>query len=140
MAAKPTTRVQRSPPRAAKRSSVLDKHGGALKMFANYGFAGLAFGYLLIVTIPDGQKAFQAALDKQAEQSREDRKDALAHGERAVERIATSIDGVKGAFGTVQSVTQGNQRALLDEQKKTNQLLETRMGQPPPLEFNPTLK
>jgi hypothetical protein len=133
MAAKPKATRRRSTPRAVKPAGVLDKHSSALKLFANYGFAGLAFGYLLIVTVPEGQKAFQAALEKQAEQSREDRKAALAHGERAVERIATSIDGVKGACGSVQAVTQGKQSQIIDRIEKTNQILEShKTGAPVP--------
>ena len=124
MAAKKQTR-RRVTPRLASKPTVFDRHSGALKLFANYGFAGLAFGYLLIWTIPEGQKAFQSALEKQAEQSREDRKAALAHGERAVERIATSIDGVKGAFGSVQEKTQGNQSRIIDRIEETNLILKS---------------
>lgn len=59
------------------------------KTFTNYGLGGCVVGYLLIFTVPDVQKVFQTALEKQSEQSREDRKSAFEHGEKAVERIAS---------------------------------------------------
>ena len=123
-----TATPKRRRPATRKTATVFDKYGSAIKLFSNYGFAGLAFGYLLIYTIPQGQQSFQAALEKQADQSREDRKDAIGHGERAVERIAGSIDGLKDSWTKIQGVTQGNQKTLIEETKKTNEILESKMG------------
>lgn len=91
-------------------------------------------GYLLIFTVPEIQKSFTATIEKRDEQSREDRKAAFEHGEKAVERIATSIDGLRGTFSTVQSKTQDNQSKLISEQKRTNEILEGRMPAPTPNE------
>lgn len=124
-AKKPATRKPIKPRTTAKAASLLDKHGGAFKLFANYGFAGLAFGYLLMVTIPEAQKAHTASIEKLSSENREDRKTAFDHGEKAVERIATSIDGLRGTFSTVQGTTQNNQRELIRQQSRTNELLET---------------
>lgn len=124
MAAKKPARARSTVRTVATKTSVIDRHAGILKQFANYGFAGLAFGYLLTITIPEAQKSFTTTIEKQAEQNREDRKSAYMHGEKAVERIATSIESLRGTFGTVQSVTQDNQKELIRQQSRTNELLE----------------
>lgn len=128
MAAKKTTTRKRSPTRATKSPTMLDKYGAAMKLFANYGAAGIFGGWLLVYTIPEAQKTFMTTLEKQADQQREDRKDAFSHAEHAVEKISNSIDGLKTSWSTVQGVTQGNQRALIEEQRRTNELLEQHVG------------
>ena len=127
MAAKKPTRVRTAS--KARKLGFMDRHVVGLK-FANYGAAGLFGGYLLMFTLPDAQKSFTTSIEKQAEQNREDRKAALDHGERAVERVAKSIDGLRESFGSVQGVTHGNQSKLLHEQQRTNELLEGRMRSP----------
>lgn len=122
MPAKKTTRTRTTKP--AVKASLIDKHAGILKQFANYGFAGLAFGYLLTVTIPEAQKSFTATIEKQVEQNREDRKDAFSHGEKAVEKISSSIDGLKDVFQTNQRAGHANQRDSIAVQEKIAELIE----------------
>ena len=135
MATRKTTR-RPAAPRTRNSSSVLDKYGSALKLFANYGFAGLAFGYLLIITIPDAQKTFTTSLEKQADQNREDRKTAFTHAEHAVEKLSGSIDGLKDVFQVNQRAGHTNQRESIAVQEKIVDLLEkqnaTKSGDDPP--------
>lgn len=135
-AKKTVPRKRPAPTKKSATASVLDKMS-LFKTFTNYGLGGCVVGYMLIFTVPEIQKSFTATIEKRDEQSREDRKAAFEHGEKAVERIASSIDGLKASWSTVQGVTQGNQRALIEEQKKTNELLETKIGVN---DFNPTLR
>ena len=129
--------VKRKPTRrstTAAKSAVagmLDKMG-LFKTFTNYGLGGCVVGYMLIFTVPDVQKVFQVALEKQASQSREDRKAAFEHGEKAVERIASSIDGLRGTFSTVQGVTQGKQEKIIDGIEETNRILSNQARVTPP--------
>lgn len=122
---------RRTPTPRTNPKTLLDRHGSTLKLFANYGFAGLAFGYLLIFTIPDAQETFTAALEKQADQNREDRKTAFNHAEHAVEKLSSSIDGLSSKWSTVQSVTQDNQRELIAAQHRTNQILTQQLDDSP---------
>lgn len=130
---KPTRTTRRKPAAKSVVAGVLDRMG-LFKTFTNYGLGGCVVGYMLIFTVPDVQKVFQTALEKQSEQSREDRKSAFEHGEKAVERIATSIDGLRGTFSTVQGKTQDNQLKIVTEQRRTNEILEGRMPAPLPAE------
>jgi|GEM_PF-2712931 len=116
--------AKKATPRTRKPATIFDKYGGALKLFANYGAAGLFAGWLLIFTIPESQKSHNSALEKITSENREDRKAAFEHGEKAVERIAISIDGLRGTFGTVQGVTQSNQKEMIRLQSRTVELLE----------------
>ena len=131
--AKTATRRRSAPRKTSVVAGVLVKMS-LFKAFTNYGLGGVVVGYLLVFTVPEVQSTFQKSLDKQSEQSREDRKSALDHGERAVERIASSIDGLRGTFSTVQGKTQDNQSKLISEQRRTNELLEGRMPAPTPNE------
>ena len=100
------------------------RQAAILKLFANYGLAGIIAGYLLIYTIPEAQQSFTTAIAKQADQSREDRKAAMEHGERAVERLSQSIDGLSQTFGENQSKVRGNQGESITIQKRMVELLE----------------
>jgi hypothetical protein len=136
---KPKVTAKRRPARrvtvgqTARAVSVFDKYGSLLKMFANYGAAGLFGGYILIVTLPNAQTAFTTALEKQAEQNREDRKNGWDHGEKAVEKLTTSMDRLGDKFGTVQATTQSKQDKIISGIEQTNQLLSRQMPIAPTL-------
>lgn len=130
---KPTTKKRANPRTKSVVSNVFDKVG-LFKAFTNYGLGGCVVGYLLVFTVPEIQKSFTGSLERISAENREDRKAAFEHGEKAVERIATSIDGLRGTFSTVQGTTQTNQRMLIEESKRTNEILESiapMVGSPP---------
>ena len=110
---KPVRRRTQPKSRSSAATGVLDKYGSKLKLFANYGAAGLFGGYLLIVTIPDLQK-----------QAREDRERGREHGDRAVDKIAGSVDGLRDVFQSNQKAGHQNQRESIAIQEKMAELLE----------------
>lgn len=98
-----------------------------LKPFLQFGVNGIVAGvmvYAVTVMIP-------TMMEKHAANLKEAREDGFAHGEKAVERIAKSIDGLRETFDGNQVKVRGNQSESITVQKRMVELLEKQVSPAP---------
>lgn len=120
-----TTRTRRRPAVTAPRMTAQDRFTGLTgvwKAVAQFGLSGVVAAtmmYAVLVAMPAQQQLH-------LEQTEKSRAAGYEHGEKAVEKIAGSIDALRSSWSNVQGVTQGNQKELIRQQERTNELLEQR--------------
>jgi hypothetical protein len=130
MTARKTTTRKRPAAQPAKKLSAIDKFSGLQglwKSVAQFGLNGVVAAtmmYAVLVMVPEMQKAHLASIEKERELSRKDGMSRLSHAETAVEKIASSIDGLRDTFGQNQMAVRGNQSTSIELNRKMVELLE----------------
>lgn len=125
--AKPTPKKRRTAlrPAHAAQDVFTGMAGNFLKPYLQFGVNGLIAGvmvYSVTVMIPSMMEKHSLALKDAREQG-------FAHGEKAVDKIASSIDGLRETFDGNQTKVRGNQGESIQIQKRMVELLEKQVGQ-----------
>ena len=116
--------------------TALDKFTGLTGMYKQATQVGInsivamVMVYSTTVMIPD-------IVEKHSKNMKEAREEGFSHGEKAVERIARSIDGLKDTFEGQQSKVRNNQGESIAIQKRMVEILEGQGDSPVSLSPRP---
>ena len=104
------------------QATFVEKWGGALKYWGNWGFAGLVCGYFLMIELPAMRKDGVVREDKQYEREEKARSAAISHGDTAIkvvgdklEELTKAVDRQTSTIIEVQTTTHKNQERMIQQ-------------------------